>query len=122
MTDSPYDKHYFEALKIMNQEDSAWAELYLLEQDKKEQAMSNETFTSEIEALEAIDQEATDHAIKWLKQHKPQALKAIKYLAEAGWSSDRIVGRIEAKYKDSEPNIQHKMKLVAEWAVRNRGD
>ena len=77
-------------------------------------------FITEAEALEAIDQEAVDGALEWLKANKPVTIKAIKYLAEAGWSVDRIVGRIEARYQDSEPNIQHKLKLVAEMMVRQR--
>lgn len=77
-------------------------------------------FSTIDDALEAIDQEATDDALKWLKAKKPTTVKAIQYLAEAGWSTDRIVGRIESRYKDSEPNIQHKLKLVAEWMVRQR--
>ena len=81
--------------------------------------MSN--FVTADEALRAIDREAAEDALEWLRNEKPKTIDAIEYLVfSEKWSLVQIVDYVEKRYSDTEPKAQHKMMLVAEAMVKQR--
>ena len=81
--------------------------------------MSN--FVTADEALRAIDREAAEDALEWLRNEKPKTVDAIEYLVfSEKWSLAQITDCIEKQYRDTEPKAQYKMGLVAEAMVKQR--
>lgn len=78
-------------------------------------------FTNIEAALTAINDEAAADAWEWLENNKPQTAKAIRYLIEvAKIKADEVLKNLNQVYATSEPNAQHKMRLVVEAMERER--